>query len=610
MKLDKLWNKKKPSTKRKYTNGEGVKPVRFLDTEEQKLEELKAKLTQEDVNLNDTFKRFYDDLVGDIDNIIKINKRIKENGDGLTEWDSCFNAEGDVAGLYKMAKAKADAAMNPEGSQVMPSGMQTRLNSLYSERLGIGQTGSDPLETVGGRERFFHSFHARFLVRSLDILERIVSAPAKDSVASGWTYTIKTLNNASLDPDKKQKIFRLLEKRLDDLRIGTKLQKMVRDSRLYTLGSMWYPVIREDKRPANYLATPLNYESIQEVECVNVLEPEQFTYVSQTIDPAAKNFGEIEYMFLKGAYMHADRYKFFVDHFDPYLMRGLSMLDRVLIGVKGLNIAQWAIVVLLLKYSSIFVYYEKNRQVGFNRDQLNQVLEHIQQTMTAKSVTSLPDAVKVEQLTVSFTGFSEATQFLYEYLASASGVPISILRSGGKGSTTGEMDTRLYFDRVHTEEQRGKVEPALQMILNMLKYEKDNYLDIRGAVKRELGLDPKDYSFGVDFNPLIQLNAKEKNELEMLKAQKLSVDINQIGSLTPAEARIMQYPDMNEIDSEHAQKYEEFVLFQEGRDDSAEDGDGAAPPVRARKGRDMGGGRKPTNVNPTAKRRLDTQKRK
>ena len=617
---------RKRARKLKHRVSNIEEPPRFLDASEMAVLNDRAQVLidrdREQLKLEKTFGKVQEGAQEELEDLLKVGNVLREKraADGLR--DSLFDRSS-TKELYNLAKSLKEKTYAP-----VIGGNEVKLNSLYSDQLGIGREGDDPLEKVGGRERFFHSFHARFLVRSLDMLERIVSAPAQEAVSHGWEYTLEVFEAGKEIPiEKKQEVLRKVRNRLDDLLIKKKLKKLVRDSRLYTLGALWYPVIRENAASLDAngkkLADPIKCDSVEEIECINVLEPEQFTYVSQTIDPAAKNFGEIEFMFLKGAYIDPSRYLFFVDHFDPYLMRGLSVLDRILTGVKGLNIAQWSVVILLLKYASTFVFYEKGKQLGINRAQINDVLTHIKETMTTKSVTSLPDAVKIDQLAVSFSGFKEATEFLYEYLAAVSGVPISILRSGGKGSSEGDKDTRIYFGRVHLEEQLEKVEPCLQMILDFVKYEQKNKYEIRKYMKEELKLEPTDYSFGATFNPLVQLNAKEKEELEMLMSQRYSVDVNQLGALTPAEVRELKYPDKQKIDDAYMKKYEEKILFSEGmggeegnRAKSSkyggqkEDGDGASAPKKARSGKDAGGGRKPTKTNPTSKKTTDTQKRR
>jgi len=153
----------------------------------------------------------------------------------------------------------------------------------------------------------------------------------------------------------------------------------------------------------------------------------------------------------------------------------------------------------------------------------------------AQNFTGLPDVLKIYLLIVCGAADIPATRFLGQ---SPTGL-----------SATGESDTRNYYDRTATE-QKMEITPALSTLDQVL---------IRSA----LGGHPDGIFY--NWNPLWQMDEKEKAEIATKKAAVMTADVN-AGLIDPdvlREARINQliedgtYPGLEQIDDLRAASEED-----------------------------------------------------
>jgi phage-related protein (TIGR01555 family) len=414
-----------------------------------------------------------------------------------------------------------------------------KVNSIVSESLGIGIPGEDPTENVTSSQVNYSGTVARNLHRSLDIVSRIIDSPASDAMKNG--FEIET-NQDELGINK------LIQERLDSLDFDKKAFEFIRDTRLYTRGGLIYPIIKEMNMDSHrtHLSRPLFVSTVEKIEALNIIPDEMISFTIQNYDPHAKGFGEIDRLYIQGQQTAQNRIFHFVNGLDIYRQRGVSMLDKIVVACKGLAIAEWTIQNLLLRYRALVVKYPSTEAVSQNPKRqraLKGLLDKIKINFTSKSVASVPNNYEFEYLETKFTGLKEATQFLYEYLASVSHVPQSKIKGSSMGElASAERDERAYYEDVETFEQQGKVRPLLDFIIPFTLWEK------KGKIFNRLwnnGINPDSVTWKIKFNPIASTDSLQQAQIDLINAQRDSIEIDK-GVVKPEEVRRENHPELEE----------------------------------------------------------------
>ena len=415
----------------------------------------------------------------------------------------------------------------------------TKINSLVSEQLGIGKFQGDPLELIETTDRIFFGGVARKEYRGLDIVQRIIDSPAKEALRAG--YKIETNFDTGLG------IGKLFEERLAELKDTEKFTQFLINSRLYSRGGLMFPVIDEVGmvEGRGHLNRKLEDFSINRIESLNVPPEDMFFYHIQSFDALARDFGEILTINIHGRDIHKSRVNFAILGLDIFRQRGISVLDRILIACKALNIAEWTIANLLLRYRALIVKYpakEIHQQTAKKKAKLTELTRDIMRKFTSKSVAAIPDNYEFEYLQTTFTGLNEATIFLYEYLSSVSGVPQSIIKGSAKGElASAEKDQRDYYETIQSEEQQGKLEPLIQFLKPMILNEKQGEIY---PILMKHGLLSDDVELTVVFNPMHSVNPLQDAQINLIKAQTGAIDL-QSGTRDADEIRQADYPNLD-----------------------------------------------------------------
>ena len=435
-------------------------------------------------------------------------------------------------------------------------GTITRANALYSDALGINTEGGDPTKSIDVVESTIFGPEARIKYRSLDVVQRIIDAPAHDALRQG--FTIKTNYD-------EYKIGNLLMERLESLDYKRVLLKWLIYSRLFSRGALMVPVVQETNMlpGRHHLKAPLKFANLEKVEKLNVVREELFSYRVQSYDPLASNFEDFEYVNVFGINLDPSRYYLLVQSLDPVRQRGISTLEKINTACMGLNIAEWTIVQLLLRYRSLIVKYNseeltrilasgKNDSAGV-KAKMAELLNTIKMQFTSKSVAAMPSTYDAQYITTSFDGLKDATDFLYAFLSTTSRVPQNIIRGSAQGELASSMkDQRDYYELVKSEEQNIKLDGILQFIFPYLIHEKDG--KIYDLCMRK-GISLNDINPKVAFNPLQSVDPMQDAQIRFTEAQTFS--LLQQGGLVDSEvikadvysklfphAEIPDFPDM------------------------------------------------------------------
>ena len=407
-----------------------------------------------------------------------------------------------------------------------------RTNALLSEQMGIGVSGSDALENLSTKSSNYYGSKARKILKELDIVKRIITSPPKDALRNG--FTIKT-NHEELN------LGELIFERLKTLDHRKKLLRYGILGRLYNRGVLMFPVLQESEMMNNreHLNNKLVLSNIEKIESINIIDEDYFSYQTQISDPLARDFGEIRGMYVNSGELDPSRYNLEVKNLDIYTQQGISVLQGIVRACFGINVAEWTIEQLMLKYKSMYVKYPASEVSSTNikkKDALRSLINDIKNKFTSKSVTAIPDNYQFEISQVNFTGIKEATEFLYEFLSSTSNVAQSIIKGTAKGElASSEKDQRDYYEYVKSDEQETVVEPALQFLIPMIVHEKKG--EIRPLLEQH-GIDPASITSDVEFNPLQSVNPLQDSQIKLLDTQAAAIgtDKDMISSQEGREA--------------------------------------------------------------------------
>jgi phage-related protein (TIGR01555 family) len=399
----------------------------------------------------------------------------------------------------------------------------SRANALFSESMGINIKGGDATQDIGVSDSPIFGGEARNLYRNLDVVQRIIDAPAQDALRQG--FKIKTNYD-----DEGVELDKLLMERLESLDYKRKFQQFLIYTRLYSRGAMVYPIVKERGMMPNraHLGKSMKLEDVEKVMKLNIVREELFSYQVQSYDPLAANFEEFMSVWIMGHDVHDSRFHLLVQNLDPVRQRGASTLERIKTACMGINVAEWTITQLLLRYRALLIKYPAEElarvKIGERNGLMKRIAELVQAVklqFSAKSVVGIPSNYDFEYLQTSFEGLKDATDFLYSFLSTVTRVPQNILRGSAMGElASSEKDQRDYYELVKSEEQNLKLEPALQWLFPFLIYEREGQIYQRC---KEHGIDLADVNPIVEFNPLQSVNPMVDAQIQQTKVTTYSL---------------------------------------------------------------------------------------
>lgn len=126
-------------------------------------------------------------------------------------------------------------------------------------------------------------------------------------------------------------------------------------------------------------------------------------------------------------------------------------------------------------------------------------IDAIRAYQSAEGMTLMDAEDEMEALTYSFGGLSDILARFEEQIAGAADIPlVRMFGQSPAGFSTGDADLRTYYDGINSQ-QNSRLRPGVKRIYELL-------------CRSELGIKVPD-GFGVEFEPLWQLSAKEKAEV-------------------------------------------------------------------------------------------------
>ncbi|WP_449411077.1 DUF1073 domain-containing protein [Methylobacterium komagatae] len=126
-------------------------------------------------------------------------------------------------------------------------------------------------------------------------------------------------------------------------------------------------------------------------------------------------------------------------------------------------------------------------------------IDAIRAYQSAEGMTLMDAEDEMEALTYSFGGLSDILARFEEQIAGAADIPlVRMFGQSPAGFSTGEADLRNHYDGINSQ-QNSRLRPGVKRVYELL-------------CRSELDIDVPD-GFGIEFEPLWQLSAKEKAEI-------------------------------------------------------------------------------------------------
>lgn len=416
-----------------------------------------------------------------------------------------------------------------------------RHNALISDSMGIGFPETDPIENIDAIDTPIFGGQARIIYRGLPIVQRIIDIPAMDCLRPDFHVTTKF---------DKYGIGELIHERFEELKYREKFIRWLIHSRLYSRGALMLPILREtNMRPDRlHYQQKLDLNYLERIESLNVIREDLFYYIVQQFDPFAANFEDFESVNVLGQPVHPSRSYLYVSSLDPTRQRGTSVLERILIACKGLNIAQWSIAQNLLKYRTAVLSFpakELDRIQAGTKDgaktNIAKLLDSIKMQFSAKSAVAMPDTYKLDYLTTSFEGLQNATNYLNEFLSMVSHIPQSIIKGSAEGDIASARENkRNYYELIESEERHNKLVPAMLWVAKLIIHEREGKVFQR---LRQYGINPHEVHPLIEFEPMSSVDPLTDAQVDFTKMQTAALAIER-QIMNPDEARRELYPEL------------------------------------------------------------------
>ena len=340
------------------------------------------------------------------------------------------------------------------------------------------------------------------------------------------------------EPPKDLNLSRMIENRLTELELQTKLEELVRYKRMYPNGGLMYFGIDSDQIPErDQLKTPMP-QNIKKIEYINVFSSEHANIIHQNnYDPLARNYHKLD-IYIYGTLVHNSRYRWLVNQYSYEEMRGISVVDTIGDAIKAQDNALWSVTSLLLEMS-VKVFKSSDIR-DESPDDLMEYLELMRTTLSTQSVAAITNEESLERLNVSGiadSGLKQLFDFIFENLAGLAKIPKSRLNGQSHGVIgAGQYDLISYYDSV-ARDQELDLRPIIEYVIDLIVKEEAG--DIYQALKGDI--TSLDWEF--TFKPLWRLTEKEQTEVDLKKAQADGIYLK-LGALSAADVRAQRFEEL------------------------------------------------------------------
>lgn len=415
-----------------------------------------------------------------------------------------------------------------------------RMDSMIQRSTGRG-TAADRLADIAPAVYYRSEAEMRRWLIANGFVQNIVSAPAEDATRA-WITIRTNRDNFSEKFGEGLNISRFIENRMTELNLREKIESLIFNSRMYSNGgALYYGVLANSVQSSFELSKPIP-ETIQKLDFINVLTPEDISILPSLFDPLSKLYNENRFL-VRGIDIHPSRVSWLVRMWMPKERRGVSVIDTILDGIKAQDTALWSVTSLLLEMS--VKVFESDEFTNLPDDKKVQFLSTMKYVMSSQSMIGIGAGEKLGRMNISGiadSGLKQLFDFVFENLAGLAQMPKSRIMGRGTGIITeGDNEIMSYYESV-SRLQELKIRPILEKIISLIISETD------GEIYKKLGGNTSSLDWEFEFNPLWKLSPEKQADVDLKRAQKYQIDITN-GVIGPDEIRKKEYDDLEDFSS-------------------------------------------------------------
>lgn len=489
-----------------------------------------------------------------------------------------------------MSIKKLDAALSKLSKQ-------TTLDGWFNVLTNVGVQGKDKMS--GGR--ITPTFLTRATIESAfqacDISAKIIERLPNDMMREG--YKIITKENKAHGED--------ILKAMEVFGVNEKINEALVEARMYG-GAALIIGVQDGKT----MDQPLDYGAIDKITFVTVLDRHQLTAGSKIdSDLSSSNFGRPESYSLSAGItvgtqtgkrgvisIHHSRMVRFYGVKVPKNLRarteywGDSVLSRVIQVINNYTHSHQAIASLVADFNKLVLSLSRlEKMLAQGKDDL--VVKRLKLIALMSSVVNaivLQDGDKLENRTINLSGLSDLMKLIGNRLVAATEMTHTILlgESPDGSNATGNSTTMQWYDHVKNK-QKACLTPPLSEVVKFFMSAKDS------ATKGTI------VPFEIKYNPLWQLDDKEKADLRLKTSQADQIDIQE-NIITSSEVRESRYGEgAYSIDTFIDENVDPLLENAAMEEDDPNQEDDQLPPDKQSKGKAKEGNAGGSNANPSDK---------
>jgi phage-related protein (TIGR01555 family) len=345
---------------------------------------------------------------------------------------------------------------------------------------------------------------AKYYYYGNGLLQSLIKIPAEDAT--------REFINIETNLDETKNINRLIEKRLQELKVRQKLKELVKLSRTYNEGAvLYFGFIADLPQYEDILKDEIDIKQIRKLDFINIVKPPYFSYVLSNNNPLKKKYDEPSAFYIQGQEIDESRLEWLCMDFDAEEQAGISTLYSLIDSIKAQDTALWSVNSLMFELA--IKVFKSPLVKEMNPEKIAEFITKMKATVNTQSAIAVSDDEDFNKKNFQASGLKEAFDFIWECMAGVSQIPKSRIMGNNQGViTAGQYDILSYYESV-SKYQELYLRPILQRIIDIIIYEKEG--DIYKATRGQS--EKLDYSF--TFNPLWRLGPKEQAEVDKLNAE-------------------------------------------------------------------------------------------
>lgn len=421
-------------------------------------------------------------------------------------------------------KYVTDSAVEPPKTQKQQLMLRNDFMDLYAKDTPFDNAGkSRPM--FGQNADQWSNSELLIEYQNSGVAHKIVEKPAQDATRNGFRILIPD------NPDLQDEY----QKALDALSLNSKFAEELVYRGLFGDGFLSIGIENLHGKPATN--TPIDQNNINNIAFIHPFSPLNVSEIQQCTDPTADNYMQESSIIINSPKPAAQVTKEgtveeIPDNFDKivldnsrYLrssldrtensMYGNSMLNRCKDAIQTMDSALYANI-KLAKYFNLKVYNSQTIAGETNPIKREQYLHYLERGLSTSNLLVIGGDEKFQNIGTDLSGIDNLYEFAWQNLASASGIPKSVLTGEQSGTLAGaSQDVINYYDGIRaTQEQVLK--PQIKYIVELL---------MRAEGVGGGSVDPEEIDWDIEFTPLWSTDDKTRSQVTLNLMQAANVGV-------------------------------------------------------------------------------------